>query len=237
MRFPTPAHLILAAILISWHWPGISSSSLHPVAAGTAAGARPDVLHTISYPLLRPPAVRFRFNPALRHGHYRLLDEGKPQVQVVTVQGGQPAQITLARPGQPRVVELGAPGHYLPGRTPYHPRYARAYHRQIWKQQQASMVAQPVSSLRLIATGYTSRPEENGGFRITATGLPIGYGAAAVDPRVIPLGTRLYVEGYGYAMACDTGGAIKGPRIDLAFDEVDAAYRHGRRPVRVWLLS
>lgn len=49
----------------------------------------------------------------------------------------------------------------------------------------------------------------------TASGLPAGPGRIAVDPRVIPLGTRLFVEGYGPAVAADTGGAIKGRRIDV----------------------
>jgi len=52
----------------------------------------------------------------------------------------------------------------------------------------------------------------------TFSGLLGGYGVVAVDPRFIPIGTRLYIEGYGYAIAADTGGAIKGNRIDLAID-------------------
>jgi len=52
----------------------------------------------------------------------------------------------------------------------------------------------------------------------TYTGILGGYGVVAVDPHFIPLGTRLYIEGYGYAVAADIGGAIKGNRIDLAID-------------------
>ncbi|MBV9470942.1 MAG: 3D domain-containing protein, partial [Abitibacteriaceae bacterium] len=77
----------------------------------------------------------------------------------------------------------------------------------------------------------------NGGSTRTCTGLPIGYGAAAVDPRVVPLGTKMYVEGYGYAFACDTGGAIKGRRIDLAYDSYRVANSQGHRKVRVWILE
>jgi len=54
----------------------------------------------------------------------------------------------------------------------------------------------------------------------TASGLPTGYGVVAVDPKVIPLGTRLYIPGYGVATAGDTGGNIKGHKIDLGFDNV-----------------
>lgn len=72
---------------------------------------------------------------------------------------------------------------------------------------------------------------------ITAIGLKAGYGVAAVDPRVIPLGTRIYVEGYGYAIACDLGGAIRGRKIDLCFDTHDEAQVYGRRMVKVHLLD
>jgi 3D (Asp-Asp-Asp) domain-containing protein len=55
---------------------------------------------------------------------------------------------------------------------------------------------------------------------ITATGMKAGFGVIAVDPKVIPLGSRVYVPGYGIAVAGDTGGAIKGNKIDLGFEDV-----------------
>jgi len=71
----------------------------------------------------------------------------------------------------------------------------------------------------------------------TASGLRPGYGVVAVDPRFIPLGTRLYIDGYGYAVACDTGGAIKGNRIDLGYNSDREAYRFGRKRVKVVVLN
>lgn len=70
----------------------------------------------------------------------------------------------------------------------------------------------------------------------TATGAKAGFGIVAVDPKVIPLGTKLYVPGYGYATAADTGGAIKGNRIDLCFDTVAEARAWGTRSVVVIIL-
>jgi len=71
----------------------------------------------------------------------------------------------------------------------------------------------------------------------TATGLPARYGVVAVDPYVIPLGSHLYVEGYGYAIAADKGKAIIGNRIDLCFDTYEDAINYGRRTVKVYLLK
>lgn len=67
----------------------------------------------------------------------------------------------------------------------------------------------------------------------TRMGLPARYGVVAVDPRVIKLGTYVFVEGYGFAYACDTGGAIKGNRIDLCVPTDAEARRWGRRTVKV----
>ncbi len=72
---------------------------------------------------------------------------------------------------------------------------------------------------------------------VTATGRRAGYGVVAVDPRVIPLGSRLYVEGYGYAIAGDVGSAIKGLRIDLGMDTTRLARQFGRRSVRVYIIE
>jgi 3D (Asp-Asp-Asp) domain-containing protein len=72
----------------------------------------------------------------------------------------------------------------------------------------------------------------------TFTGLKGGYGVVAVDPRFIPMGTRLYVEGYGYAVAADTGGAIKGNRIDLGTDSKhDGSGIKDMKHVRVHILD
>jgi uncharacterized protein YabE (DUF348 family) len=70
----------------------------------------------------------------------------------------------------------------------------------------------------------------------TATGARAGYGIIAVDPSVIPLGTRLYVPGYGYGIAADTGGAIKGAKIDVCFDTRAEAIAWGRRTVTITVL-
>jgi 3D (Asp-Asp-Asp) domain-containing protein len=63
----------------------------------------------------------------------------------------------------------------------------------------------------------------------TASGLPVGKGVVAVDPKLIPLGTRLFVPGYGRAIAADVGTAIKGRIIDLWMPTTAAARSWGRK--------
>lgn len=67
----------------------------------------------------------------------------------------------------------------------------------------------------------------------TASGLPVGKGVVAVDPSVIPLGTRMFVPGYGPAIAADVGSAIKGLIIDLWFPTYEQAAAWGRRTVTI----
>ena len=67
----------------------------------------------------------------------------------------------------------------------------------------------------------------------TASGLPVGIGVIAVDPAVIPLGTRVFVPGYGSAVAADVGSAIRGAIIDLWMPSTAAARAWGRRTVTI----
>ncbi len=97
--------------------------------------------------------------------------------------------------------------------------------------------------INMSASAYTAGPESTGknpgdaGYGITATGAKARRGVVAVDPNVIPLGTKLYVEGYGVCVAADTGGAIKGNKIDLCYDSLSDALQFGRRNVKVYVLK
>lgn len=85
------------------------------------------------------------------------------------------------------------------------------------------------------ATAYN--PWDGSGAGITATGMQARHGIVAVDPEVIPLGSRVFIPGYGLALAADTGGAIVGNRIDLCMDAYSEAIAFGRRTVKVYVLE
>jgi len=89
--------------------------------------------------------------------------------------------------------------------------------------------------LGMEATAYL--PTDGGGEGLTAMGIPATYGIVAVDPDVIPLGSRVYIPGYGEALAADTGGAIYGYRIDLCMEDYWQAMDFGRRTVNVFVLK
>lgn len=80
-------------------------------------------------------------------------------------------------------------------------------------------------------------------YGLTASGTKARPGVVAVDPRVIPLGTKLYIQSldgtkdYGFAIAEDTGGAIKGNKIDLFFETASDVYNFGRRKVKVYIIN
>lgn len=93
------------------------------------------------------------------------------------------------------------------------------------------------AALNMVATAYTAGCAGCSGTGRTASGLLAGHGVVAVDPRVIPLGTHMYIPGYGHAVAGDTGGAIRGNRIDLGFESNAAANRFGRRSITVYLIK
>lgn len=93
------------------------------------------------------------------------------------------------------------------------------------------------------ASAYTAGFESTGKrpgdpyYGITASGLTVERGIVSVDPRVIPLGTQLYVEGYGFSLAADTGGAIIGNKIDLFYESEAEARRFGRKNLTVYVLK
>jgi uncharacterized protein YabE (DUF348 family) len=103
--------------------------------------------------------------------------------------------------------------------------------------------------MNMKATSYTASFADTGkhpgdpGFGITATGAKVRKGIIAVDPSVIPLGTRVYVEvpgaapDYGYAVAADVGGAIKGSKIDVYLDSGGAVNAWGVKKVKVYILK
>ena len=93
-------------------------------------------------------------------------------------------------------------------------------------------------SMRMLASAYCPCSRCCGkSSGTTATGLPAGKGVIAVDPKVIPLGTKLYVSEYGEAIAGDIGGKIKGNRIDLGFASHSQAMAWGKRWVVVDILD
>ena len=160
----------------------------------------------------------------------------------------------LAVAPQPRIIALGARSNVMPGNVAPHRRYASAkgyinsFRGGSPRDRMMSMVPEnqssDLSTLRpvrclenVVTTGYSAGPAGGSISNYTATGVRCTYGAVAVDPRLIPLGTTLYIEGYGYGFACDTGGAIKGKHIDLAFDSARAAMAHGKQRSRVWILG
>ena len=93
-----------------------------------------------------------------------------------------------------------------------------------------------LKTLTMNATAYCETGSK------TATGVwptrnSNGVSTVAVDPNVIPLGTKLYIEGYGYAIAADTGGAIKGNKIDLYMNSNSECINFGRPNVTVHIVS
>jgi 3D (Asp-Asp-Asp) domain-containing protein len=206
--------------------------------------------------------TRYKPTPSIARGTQQTLQYGRAGVITITERvwkrDGKVSKVDfvsrkVTRPVQHTLIALGTKANLMPSNVRYHKRYARAYRlasrggspRDRFESPELGGALAPanpgtlkaVRSLSVVSTGYAAGPAGGAIGNWTATGVRCGYGAVAVDPRVIPLGSKLYIEGYGYGFACDTGGAIKGARVDLAFDSVRAAFAHGRRRVTVWVLQ
>jgi 3D (Asp-Asp-Asp) domain-containing protein len=100
--------------------------------------------------------------------------------------------------------------------------------------------------VEVIATGYYAGKESTGkevshpSYGITFSGVKVRrdiYSTVAADPKMFPLGTILYIPGYGYGVVCDTGSAIKGNKIDLYYETIDEIYNEwGKRTVEVFIV-
>lgn len=175
------------------------------------------------------PKTVTRLSILLAPGSSKLIARGRPGLAEVRVQyaqrdGGPVHQrivsTTLIRQPKSRIVAQGIG-----------PSTLAAFEARGMSQ----MVSVARGAIQMMATAYTAGSA--GGDGMTASGRRAGYGIVAVDPRIIPLGTRLYIPGYGIAIAGDTGGAIVGKRIDLGFDSLRGAMLFGRRDVTVYQLK
>ncbi|MBM7650314.1 uncharacterized protein YabE (DUF348 family) [Bacillus ectoiniformans] len=109
------------------------------------------------------------------------------------------------------------------------------------KEESSVAAAAPGPGRELVVTSTAYTAHCSGCSGITATGLNLianpGMKVIAVDPSIIPLGSKVYVEGYGYAVAGDTGGAIKGHKIDVFIPSQSGAKSWGRKQVRIKVLN
>lgn len=204
----------IAAILLAAAAQTNSTSRINDASASTGSAATLTKFEVKSI----PPKVTYQFDRGLGPGRMLKARDGKSGsvkrvVQYQKKNGKLVKPIVLweeRKPAQDAILLIGRSG---------------------WTSTRGGWTRNRV--LTMEATGY-SEAETSGR---TAMGLHTGYGIVAVDPRVIKLGTRVYVEGYGFAIAGDTGGAIKGNRIDLCFNSYAAAMKFGRRKVVVHILE
>lgn len=232
--------LLLAALVAMGCWEldtALSGGAGRPAEVLGAAGGRGGAATPHSLPaqavVERRVAVPFKTlrwaDPEIPRGETRVIREGRPgealrRYRIVPRDDGTTEEVLLeeqlVREPVHRIVGVGTRPAAQTVQTPEGPlRYRRV--------------------LQMEATAYTPGEESTAPYTdgLTATGVRAGPGIAAVDPAVIPLGTRLYVPGYGFALAADVGAAIKGLRIDLGFATYQEAVEFGRRPVTVYLLD
>ena len=171
-----------------------------------------------------PVTVERRNNPAMDAGTERVVQQGEAArvedtVRISTVNGEETARLVLSsrvvKDGKTQIVEVGT-------------------------KPVANMIHGKKYKKKIVMSGTAYDPSAG---KWTASGTRARVGAVAVDPRVVPLGTKLYIEStdgfptYGFAVAEDTGGAIKGKRIDLFYNSRREACNFGRRNVIVYVLE
>lgn len=168
-----------------------------------------------------------RFTPHLAPGQRRVLREGTNGIAWITERTTYWNDVAIGRQTiSHEVVRNATPAIVLEGTPRTLAQLRAALPKRSW-----------TAALTMEATAYTADTATAYPTGYTATGILAREGVVAVDPRVIPLGTTVFVPGYGIAIAADTGGAIIGNRIDLCMDKYGDAVNFGRRTVQVYVLK
>lgn len=215
-----------------------------PLVAGMDVAATDVFLRVVSEEATLPFETVIVEEADLPLGTKRLVTPGSPGVELtvyeIVVGDGREGERSLKarRVVTPAVNEVIAVGTARKGSTLV---AARGGHRTF----AAEVGPADGRRLRVEATAYTPWDAGCGGMpvierRIDRYGIEPGWGIVAVDPSVIPLGTRVFVPGYGYAVAADTGGAIDGNRVDVCFWTGSAksdAFAWGRRTVTITIID
>jgi uncharacterized protein YabE (DUF348 family) len=194
-----------------------------PVAAGMTINVVSPTTEITKESEAVPYTTELRNNDNLPRGRRNVVSPGKDGEAVVTYRviniGSQKVRKEIAREvvsnPVPEVVEVGTGANQMVQTSRGYVRYRSA------------MTAE--------ASAYTLA--EGSGTGLTSTGVVPYHGIVAVDPDVIPYGTRMYIPGYGFAVAGDCGGDINGNRIDLYMDSYSDAIQWGRRDVTVYFLE
>jgi 3D (Asp-Asp-Asp) domain-containing protein len=168
-------------------------------------------------------------DPDLEIDHQRLIQEGSPGVREMRIRVRYENSHEVSRTVEneyvavPPTTNIRGYGTKIVVRTVSTPSGPREY----WR------------TMEMLATSYSASTagvsKSNPHYGRTATGLKMRDGIVAVDPRVIDLGSEVYVPGYGVGLAADTGGAIKGKRIDLGYSDENLQLWY--RWVDVYLLT
>ncbi len=175
--------------------------------------------------------TEIRENPDLEEGKEKVLQEGEDgELSIITKENYSGAKLIssevvgelVTKEAKNKIIERGTKKEELPIVE--------------LKKEPANITVSAAgnNSLNVVATGYT--PGDPGCTGITYTGTKASRGTIAVDPKVIPFGTKLYIPGYGYGVAADTGGAIKGNKIDLCYETRAEALNWGIKNITVYVV-
>ena len=221
------------------------------LAAATFPHMRIEVVRVFQEEIVKQVTLPYREitqrNTSMDKGFSRLIQEGNAGIKedtfLVTYKDGQEFSrdliaSNLLQMRQDRIVEEGA-NVYLASREG-----RVSFRRAIYVTATAYCPGTPCAGCPVDERGHSAcTGKYNDGFTATGVKAVAGTGerdnphVIAVDPRVIPLGSKLYIRGYGFALAKDIGGAIKGNRIDILFATHEQALRFGRRRLKIYLLD